>query len=77
VKSAVKWCFYPGLPAGYWQRKVGLKYFAWLQMSGIILTLKIAKVTRNPIQVYWHVDRHLVIYVGKTNKMHLYLVNLF
>jgi len=24
VKSAVKWCSYPGLPTGYWQQKVGL-----------------------------------------------------
>jgi hypothetical protein len=30
---------------------------SWLEMSGIILTLKMANVTRNPTQVYQHVDR--------------------
>jgi hypothetical protein len=29
-----------------------------LEMSEIILTLKIANVTRNPNEVYWHVVRH-------------------
>jgi len=27
-------------------------------MCGIILTLKLVNVTRNPIQIYWHVDGH-------------------